>query len=126
MNIQDIQTLKKNSHEIGGHSKTHISLGLSDMNEEIWEEELHQSRKCLETIWGQNVNTMAYPFGEPRDVFDMSLNQKLKNSGYQLCFSIEPKWNKRDTNPYNLGRIMPHSQDNFDTISKKINELILI
>lgn len=66
-------------------------------------EELFESKQSLEQLFSHRVETLAYPFGDPR--FDFGEREKIqaKNAGYLLAFSGE----RRDVNG------VTRNEDNF-------------
>jgi peptidoglycan/xylan/chitin deacetylase (PgdA/CDA1 family) len=79
MTWEEIQTLKKEGHDIGSHSMNHIHL--SNLSNDDIEYEVGDSKKCIEDH-GIEVSSFAYPFN------DGSNNErvfKIVSKYYQLA-----------------------------------------
>jgi len=61
-----IRKMHDMGHEIASHTSTHSNLLLAD--EETIEQELYQSKMCLERVVGSRVVGFAYPWGGHNDI----------------------------------------------------------
>ena len=73
----------------------------------------------LECAFNTNVTSMSYPFGESRDCFNAQELFKKTNT-YQLAFTVEHKFNTRNTSPLEIGRYMVNSKDSANKLNKMI------
>jgi peptidoglycan/xylan/chitin deacetylase (PgdA/CDA1 family) len=69
---------------LASHGTRHRKLALLPAEE--LEEELRQSKSCLEEITGQKVDLVSYPHGS----YDSTVLETQARLGYRLGFSIEP------------------------------------
>lgn len=89
----------------GSHTVSHRSLGDLEPNE--IDTELIRSKKVMEDVLRQKVDTVAYPKGS----FNPMTIQSAENMGYWGGFSIHPGVCTPDINPYALRRIPVFSFD---------------
>lgn len=81
---------------LGSHSHSHYPLGL--LNQEKLKYELENSKLYLETITGQPIKMIAYPYGTPEACND-SVAEAAEKAGYLYGFTtkkgiIDPSQNK--------------------------------
>ncbi len=84
--------------EIGSHGLTHSSL--TDMTEKEMKKEISMSKEILEDNLSEEINTIAYPFGD----FDERVIKETKRAGYELGFTCEPGIFTFQSNPLKFGR----------------------
>ena len=71
---------------IGAHTHTHRNLARLSVAEQ--RDELTRSRAIIEAQLGAPVDTLAYPFGAPRD-FTAETERVAAGSGYRAAFSFD-------------------------------------
>jgi peptidoglycan/xylan/chitin deacetylase (PgdA/CDA1 family) len=85
----DLETLKANGHEIGGHSANHLSL--ISLSAAEAERQICTDRNTL-LSWGYAVTSFAYPFSD--------LNQLVKSTvqacGYNTARTVGSLWSPRN------------------------------
>jgi peptidoglycan/xylan/chitin deacetylase (PgdA/CDA1 family) len=86
------------------HSRTHRDLASLDSSSLI--DELVGSRRDLEKLLGEPVSCLAYPYGH----YNGEVIDAAQRSGYELAFTVEPGFNRSETDPYRIRRL-----DVFDT-----------
>ena len=74
----DLETLKANGHEIGGHSANHLSLISLSAGEA--ERQVCTDRNTL-LSWGYAVTSFAYPFSD----FNPSVKSIVQTCGYNTA-----------------------------------------
>lgn len=104
---QQIEELSKDSLcTIGCHTMTHCRLTITDTN--ALEYELLQSKNVLAKHTGKSVEHLSYPYGWKSDVSDAAIDY-AKKSGYKTALrSFGGPIRKKDTDLYQLKRIMIH------------------
>jgi peptidoglycan/xylan/chitin deacetylase (PgdA/CDA1 family) len=102
MNPDEIKSLIKEGWTIGSHTMTHRSIG--QLNEAELFIELDDSKKAVESLWGLDEVTLAYPYGEVVHVGTQApvLARKL---GYKMAFSTVTGVNEASTDTMMLKRI---------------------
>lgn len=110
---QQILELENHGIEVFSHTVTHPNLtGLSD--DEL-RRELADSKVGLEEILGHSVNTISYPHGiHDRRVIDFAIS-----SGYQLGFTIEPRWIDESENNLAIGRFVVSPKERLSAFKLK-------
>ena len=99
MSWDQLGVLYKKGHSIQSHTMTHPLLGECDEGQIIYE--LETSRKIIEDKIGGPVKYLSLPFG--------SSNERVitvaKQLGYQGVFASSSKFNKREKELWQFGRI---------------------
>ena len=81
----DLETLKANGHEIGGHSANHLSLISLSAGEA--ERQVCTDRNTL-LSWGYAVTSFAYPFSD----FNPSVKSIVQTCGYNTARTVGNLW----------------------------------
>ncbi len=85
----DLETLKANGHEIGGHSANHLSL--SSLAADEVERQVCTDRNTL-LSWGYAVTSFAYPFSD----FSPSVESTVRACGYNTARTVGNLWSPHD------------------------------
>jgi peptidoglycan/xylan/chitin deacetylase (PgdA/CDA1 family) len=88
LSAEDIKFLHKNSGEVASHSHTHSIL--TNLATDEVDFELSESKRILEEITCEEVNTLAYPNG----VFSEEVMERGKKLGYKFFLKTEDKINR--------------------------------
>ena len=88
LSAEDIKFLHKNSGEVASHSHTHSIL--TNLATDEVDFELSESKRILEEITCEEVNTLAYPNG----VFSEEVMERGKKLGYKFFLKTEEKINR--------------------------------
>jgi peptidoglycan/xylan/chitin deacetylase (PgdA/CDA1 family) len=104
-------------HSIGVHSHTHLSVGASALNAEGLEREVVMPQSYLAETFGVTVDALSYPFGDTRDCLGAEELVRAADA-FRFAFTVEPVINTRQTNPFEIGRYMPHSKDDVLRLGK--------
>ncbi len=99
MSEKDLKELQKEGWTIGSHGYTHSNFNLLTAEEEIYE--ITESKKAIENIVKKPVGYIAYPKGN----YNLSILQKVKNSGYRIGFSMDDGFITGSTDKYIIPRI---------------------
>ena len=105
MNASDIQALSAAGQEIGSHTVTHPNLTTLSHDDRV--AELSQSQSYLQALTGQNVDTLAYPYGNSNsDVINDTKDYYIAARGIASPYlnASSPVGNQW----YNLSVIFPH------------------
>ena len=81
----DLETLKANGHEIGGHSANHLSL--ISLSADEAERQICTDRNTL-LSWGYAVTSFAYPFSD----FNPSVKSTVQTCGYNTARAVGDLW----------------------------------
>jgi peptidoglycan/xylan/chitin deacetylase (PgdA/CDA1 family) len=103
---EEIATLSK-VFSIGSHGCSHRILTRMPIDEAC--QEITRSRQIIEQHLGAAVRWFAYPYGSVYD-FNDSLEQAVRQAGYDLCFTTTPG---RNTGKFNRWRIRRYNVENF-------------
>lgn len=110
-----IKEMIRNGFDIGSHGLSHKNLvGLDSAT--LMRETLG-SKKKIEDRLGRRIRFFAYPFGN----FDEIVEDAVKASGYKGAFTTIPGKNFRDTNPFELRRVIIGRQFTLEIFKKAIN-----
>jgi len=84
MSWNQVAELNVNGHMIGGHTKNHSRL--SKIKEfHIINSEISDDKSKLESVLGEKINAIAYPYGDINSISTKALN--IINSTYEYCYS---------------------------------------
>lgn len=113
MDETDLRRLVEAGMEVGSHSHHHIELEYASEDAVVFE--MAESKRILEQITGQEIISIAYPYGS----VPSSYNRILKDTGYQFGFGIYLFKQSR----YALRRFIYHDGDNKSQIHLKLSPL---
>jgi peptidoglycan/xylan/chitin deacetylase (PgdA/CDA1 family) len=92
------QLASNNLFTIGAHTVTHPALAYH--NAGFQKKELCENRKFLQEITGQEINLLAYPYGN----YNGETFQAASESGFYAAFTTDEKPLKSESKQYSLGR----------------------
>ncbi len=84
MDVNQVKQLMDAGMAVGSHSQSHQALATLD--EAMQLQELSTSKRFLESVLGQEVHALAYPFGWA-GTFNERTVQLARGAGYRLAFS---------------------------------------
>jgi peptidoglycan/xylan/chitin deacetylase (PgdA/CDA1 family) len=99
---------------IGSHGVSHKSL--IGLNTTGLKRETRGSKQKLEGDFGKRIQYFAYPYGN----FDSQVAEAVKSSGYRGAFTTIPGLNYRDTNPFELRRVIVGRQITLELFKKAV------
>jgi len=102
LNKQNIIEISKSGVvDLQSHSRSHCDFGKGSFDELLYE--LNQSREEIESITGNAVQYLAFPFG---DILNTSQNafKALHSSNYAAAMTIVPGFNYSESNQFMLKR----------------------
>ncbi len=104
MSEEQIAELDTDGFEIFSHTVSHPVL--TEIEDEMLEAELADSRASLEEIVAHQVVAVSYPYG----AHDLRTCRAARAAGYQFGFTIEPHVVDGSTDPMRIGRfsVCPH------------------
>jgi len=89
LSIDQLRYISKNTlFEIGGHTLSHIDLGLNLSSERL-KIEIYEDMRRIERWTGVKPRWFAYPYGRYKNISDSSL-EYLRDSSYKGAFTIQP------------------------------------
>jgi len=99
MSVRQLQELAQSSFcTIGAHTVNHAALAAHSRAYQT--EELQENKRFLEEITGQEVNHLAYPYGN----YNEDTFYAAADLHFYTGFTTEAKTIKPDQHPYGLGR----------------------
>lgn len=104
MSKTDVKMLSDEGHEIGSHTVSHPFL--TELREENIENEIRKSKEKLEDITGENVNTLAYPFGD----YNSKVEEIIEETGIETAFTTKPKLVRDFRGPHRTPRLTVFNQ----------------
>lgn len=111
--IKEISLLKY-SH-IGSHGKTHTKLAsLSRKKQKL---ELFESKKVIESIIGNIVNSISFPHGS----YNEDTTLLLKEIGYEFAATSKKGFNTNKTNKLSMHRSEIIAYDKIKDLKKKVD-----
>jgi len=85
MTWEQVGDLRKAGHAIGSHALSHRPLATLTADEQSVE--IHESRRELQRVVGDDIRSFAYPVGGPRHFNETSVSL-VRTAGYQQAFSF--------------------------------------
>ncbi|MDQ0640925.1 peptidoglycan/xylan/chitin deacetylase (PgdA/CDA1 family) [Pedobacter sp. W3I1] len=111
MNAEQLQYLSSLGMEIASHGQQHLRA--NKISEQQFVEEITASKKTLEKLLNQKIQTLAYPYGEVPKNYKKLVSQ----AGYTFGLSIY-QWR---SNQFALRRIGIHASDTESSLSFKLS-----
>ena len=115
LSTQQLKEMIQNGFAIGSHGVSHQNL--VGLDSAAIRRETRGSKKKLEDGFGRRIRFFAYPYGN----FDEIVEDAVKSSGYQGAFTTIPGINYRDTNPFELKRLVVGRQFTLEIFKKAIS-----
>lgn len=98
------------------HSHTRSHCDLRQLPPVSLMEELRGARQDLEDLLGSPVPYLAYPYG----LYDETVIDAAKASGYSAAFSVLPGFNRRHIDRYRIRRIDVYGTDSATALLRKV------
>jgi peptidoglycan/xylan/chitin deacetylase (PgdA/CDA1 family) len=99
MSVSELKQMAANNlFTIGAHTLTHPAL--SCHSDDFQSAELSESRKILQEQTGQEISTLAYPYGDHNE----NTAQIAYECGFGFAFTTDERSLKPGSHPYRLGR----------------------
>ena len=102
LSFDEIKEISEMGFEIGSHGVSHTLL--SRLDKEKQKEELSSSKKYLEKLISQDINSFCYPYGGKKSYNEYTL-ELLKELNYHNAISVEEKDINNETIENNLFEI---------------------
>lgn len=106
MNAAQWRQWKQSDMGIGSHSAHHAHL--ADIDPESARRELVDSKKHLEDVLGEEVTTLAYPYGESNE----RVQKLAEEAGYDAAFSTDRAPRNHTGNRFQLRRVVVFPRNN--------------
>ncbi len=103
MTAEQVRSLARAGHEIGGHTVTHRDLTTLRAGDLL--RELSSSKRTLERVTGTRVTSLAYPFGS----YNQAVLRTARLTGYTNGRTVEPETNSAATPVFELRSLSPTS-----------------
>jgi peptidoglycan/xylan/chitin deacetylase (PgdA/CDA1 family) len=115
LSTRHIKEMSQSGFAMGSHGVSHQSL--VGLDAATLRSEIRGSKKQLESGFGRKIHFFAYPYGN----FDAIVAEAVKSSGYQGAFTTIPGINYRNTNPFELRRVVVGRQFSLEIFKKAVN-----
>lgn len=97
-------------------SHTRLHPDLTTLSEDNLLEELAGSRQDLESLLGEQVRYLAYPYGH----YNEHVLNTTRAAGYEAAFSTQPGFNRLDVDHYRIRRLDVFGTDTATMLARKI------
>jgi len=104
----------------GSHAHNHYIL--THLDESSLINELNLSKKLLEQLLNEKVNSIAYPNGN----YSSTIIKECQNLGYKFGFLADSGFYTKDTKSFEIPRYLIGGHESINTILYKINKDLLI
>jgi peptidoglycan/xylan/chitin deacetylase (PgdA/CDA1 family) len=116
LNWDELRLLQKQGIEIGAHTLSHPIL--SELDADVLEREIRESKECIERELGVVCDAFAYPFGSGNDFSDRVIDV-IRRVGFNLAFTLQECRNAVKLDAMRIHRICinrEHSLASFRTL----------
>lgn len=114
MDVTHIRELRAKGFSFHSHTRNHADLPTLDDN--VLHEQLAGARADLQTLLGDAVDYLAYPYGR----YDDRVLHAAQAAGYRAAFSVQPGFNRRDVDRFRLRRLDVFGTDSAAALRRKI------
>ena len=111
----EIEAMARGGVSFQSHSRSHPDL--RQLSRLALMEELAGARQDLEDLLGRPVPYLAYPYGH----YDENVLDAVKACGYTAAFSVQPGFNRRNVDPYQIRRLDVYGTDTAAALMRKIS-----
>lgn len=98
----DIRALRQRGFQFGSHGWSHSRL--TQLGKKSLRQELLASRRWLEDVLGEAVDTFAYPYGD----FDPAVVEAVGEAGFKIAYTTVSGFYDYETHPLMIPRIYVH------------------
>jgi len=108
LNWMEVNELSRENFEVGSHGVSHQKF--TELNTELLEKKLIDSKKRIEEKISKKVNIVSYPYGR----YNKSVENAVKKTGYSFGVSTRCGLNNFrdiDTSPFTLKKISPEPNE---------------
>ena len=103
MRGEDLVTLRDAGMEIGGHTRNHPILKVTEDDEALTE--IVTGKRDIEDILGTEIRSFAYPNGRPGQDYDRRHAEMVRSAGFHQAVTTAAGRVSKDSDPYQLGRL---------------------
>ncbi|MDP1681767.1 MAG: polysaccharide deacetylase family protein [Burkholderiales bacterium] len=114
MDASHIRELRACGFSFHSHTRSHADLPTLD--DRALHDQLAGGRDDLQTLLGEAVDYLAYPYGR----YDDRVLRAAQAAGYRAAFSVQPGFNRRDVDPFRLRRLDVFGTDSAAVLHRKI------
>lgn len=108
--------LNLRTHGFSFHSHTRSHADLPTLSDSALHSQLAGARDDLQTLLGEAVDYLAYPYGR----YDDRVLQAVQAAGYRAAFSVQPGFNRPNIDRFRLRRLDVFGTDSAATLRRKI------
>lgn len=109
-----ISELRAQGFSFQSHTRSHADL--LTLNDRALYDQLAGAREDLQTLLGERVDYLAYPYGR----YDDRILFAARSVGYRAAFSVQPGFNRRDIDRFRLRRLDVFGTDSASAVRRKI------
>ncbi len=114
MGASHILNLREHGFSFHSHTRSHADLPTLDDN--ALYSQLAGARDDLQTLLGEAVDYLAYPYGR----YDDRVLQAAQAAGYRGAFSVQPGFNRPNIDRFRLRRLDVFGTDSAAALRRKI------
>jgi len=114
MTYGQMRDLIARGHAIGNHSLSHLNLNLQPAD--VLYEQVEYAQQLLESELGSRPRTFAYPYGN----FNNAVVQRVRDSGFELAFTVRRGARESTDKPLLSKRIRPSPKESGSEVLARI------
>lgn len=115
MTREEVKYLEEMGHEVGAHSMTHPHLNACPPD--MVEYEINESKKQLDNLLENPVESFAYPYGH----YPENYKAIMQKAGYKCAVAMDSQALTIQNDPYCVRRIVIEQGETPDTFKKKLS-----
>jgi len=109
-----LRELLANGMEVGSHTCSHPHL--TQLDDQRLRHEVADSRKLLQDLLDDPINSFAYPYGD----YDARVVDAVREAGYRTACVTRSGWGRVDDDPLQIRRIAVFAEDSLATFARKL------
>lgn len=114
MDASHIRELRARGFSFHSHTRSHADL--LTLDDSALHDQLALARDDLQTLLGEAVDYLAYPYGR----YDDRVLYAAQAAGYRAAFSVQSGFNRRDIDRFRLRRLDVFGTDSAAALRRKI------
>lgn len=111
---EHIDAMRHMGFTFQSHTRSHPDL--TTLDDDALADQLGGSRAELESVLGEPILYLAYPFGR----YDERVVDAARAAGYRAAFSVQPGFNRRGVDPLRIRRLDVFGTDTPTMLARKV------
>lgn len=114
LSAEQILALQQQGFSFHSHTRRHADL--THLSRDELSDQLAGSRAALQDLLQRPVDFLAYPYGR----FNADVIDAAREAGYRAAFSVQPGFNRREVDRFQLRRLDVFGSDSARALCRKV------